>query len=205
MKTKALSVAVLVAGLMAAGLTGCGNNNGSAAAPSAVDSTAAGDDAPAATSLNIRYIDGDSIARYYQGSIDYEAEHMKSMQHLDNAQQAKAAEIQKFAASVEQKMRTNGYLTNESYQADMQKLEKMQADAQNYLANLGRKTEVELAQKQMALGDTIEAFVKRFNASRGYDAILFKNSGIYFNPSLDITAEIIEGLNAAYPKKAESK
>ena len=87
----------------------------------------------------------------------------------------------------------------------MQKLQKMQQDAESYLANLGRKTEVELAQKQMALNDTIEKFIKNFNASRGYDAILFKNAGIYFNPALDITDEVVEGLNASYTKPGESK
>lgn len=44
----------------------------------------------------------------------------------------------------------------------MQKLQKMQQDAESYLANLGRKTEVELAQKQMALNDTIEKLHQEF-------------------------------------------
>ena len=40
---------------------------------------------------------------------------------------------------------------------------------------------------------------------RGYDAILYKNAGVFFNPALDITAEVIEGLNAAYNKSADKK
>ncbi len=205
MKNKALSASALLAGILTIGLVSCDSDNKSAATPAATQAAASGDANATAPSLNIRYIDGDSIGRRYQGSLDYEAEHMKAMQRLDNAQQAKANEIQRFAASIEQKGRNNGYLTQESYNADMQKLQKMQQDAESYLANLGRKTEVELAQKQMALNDTIEKFIKNFNASRGYDAILFKNAGIYFNPALDITDEVVEGLNASYTKPGESK
>ncbi len=205
MKNKALSASALLAGVLTLGLVSCDNGNKSAANNPAPQAAASGDTNATAPSLNIRYIDGDSIARRYQGSLDFEAEHMKTMQRLDNAQQAKAKEIQNFAASIEQKGRNNGYLTQESYNADMQKLQKMQQDAESYLANLGRKAEVELAQKQMALNDTIENFIKNFNASRGYDAILFKNAGIYFNPALDITDEVVEGLNAAYTKASDNK
>ena len=205
MKNKALSASALLAGVLTLGLVSCDNGNKSAANNPAPQAAASGDTNATAPSLNIRYIDGDSIARRYQGSLDFEAEHMKTMQRLDNAQQAKAKEIQNFAASIEQKGRNNGYLTQESYNADMQKIQKMQQDAESYLANLGRKAEVELAQKQMALNDTIENFIKNFNASRGYDAILFKNAGIYFNPALDITDEVDEGLNAAYTKASDNK
>lgn len=194
MKHTALSVALVMAAMAGVGLAGCNSNNQSQA-PAA---QAVNGDSTAVPTLNIRYIDGDTIAHRYQGSIDFDNQRMKSMQQLDNAQQAKAAEIQRFAASIEQKGRSNGYLTQESYNADMMKLQKMQQDAENYLANLGRKAEVELQQRQEALNDTIQKFIKDFNASRGYDAILFKNAGIYFNPALDITNEVLEGLNAAY-------
>ena len=56
----------------------------------------------------------------------------------------------------------------------MQKLQKMQQDAENYLANLSRNTENELGQQQLQLNDSIENYVKVYNASKGYDAILSK-------------------------------
>ncbi|MDE6812398.1 MAG: OmpH family outer membrane protein [Duncaniella sp.] len=87
----------------------------------------------------------------------------------------------------------------------MQKLQKMQQDAENYLANLSRNTENELGQQQLQLNDSIENYIKVYNASKGYDAILFKAAGVYFNPSLDITRDIINGLNARYNKVDASK
>ena len=36
-----------------------------------------------------------------------------------------------------------------------------------------------------------------------YDMILYKAAGVYFNPELDITDEVIKGLNARYNKVSE--
>ncbi len=97
-------------------------------------------------------------------------------------------------------MRSNGYLSEDSYNADVAKLNKMQESAQNYLGNLQRNTEMEMAQQQQQLQDSVQNYIKEYNKSKGYDAILFKAAGVYFNPALDITDEIVEGLNARYNK-----
>lgn len=151
-------------------------------------------------SINIRYIDGDSIAASYNLAKDFKEASIRTMSKLESAQRAKAAEIQKFGTQIEEKMRSNGYLSEASYNADVQKLNKMQTDAQAYLATLERNAQQELVQQQLQLNDSIESFINDYNATHGYDAILFKNAGVYFNPALDITAEVIEGLNARYNK-----
>ena len=102
-------------------------------------------------------------------------------------------------------MRSNGYLSEASYNADVAKFNKMQQDAQAHLENLQRTTEQELAAQQQQLNDSIESFIKAYNATKGFDAILYKAAGVYFNPALDITDEVIEGLNARYNRVTESK
>ncbi len=154
-------------------------------------------------SLNIRYIDGDSVTAHYNLALDFKEASIRTMSKLENAQRAKAAEIQKFGSQIEQKMKSNGYLSEASYNADVQKFNKMQADAQGYLATLERNAQQELLQQQMQLNDSIDSFIKDYNAKHGYDAILFKNAGVYFNPELDITKEVIEGLNARYNRVEE--
>lgn len=166
---------------------------------------AAGEKAESTTSLpNFRYIDSDSVSAQYNLAKDFQESALRAMSRMENARQTRAAEIQKLAAQIEQKARSNGYLTPESYNGDMARLQKMQQDAENYMANLQRNTETELAQQQQQLNDSIEAFIKDYNAKKGYDAILFRAAGVYFNPALDITKEVVEGLNARYKKK-ESK
>ena len=175
-------------------MTSCGGSQ----APQTV--VANDSNAVATQTINIRYIDGDSIAANYNLAKDFKEASIRTMNKLENAQRAKAAEIQKFATQVEEKFRSNGYLSEASYNADVQKLNKMQSDEQAYLATLQRNAEQELTQQQMQLNDSIESFIKDYNAVHGYDAILFKNAGVFFNPALDITGEVIEGLNARYNK-----
>ncbi len=158
--------------------------------------------APAVT-LNIRYIDGDSIAAHYNLAKDFKEAQLRSFSKIDNAQRTRGAELQKLGSSIQQKVNNNGYLSEASYKADVESFNKKQAEAENYLASLQREAEQEMIQQHVQLNDSIEAFIKDYNAKKGYDAILFKNAGVYFNPALDITDEVIKGLNARYNKVSE--
>lgn len=156
-----------------------------------------------AIALNIRYIDADSIAAHYNLAKDFKEAQMRQVSKIDNAQRSRGAEIQKLANQIQQKINSNGYLSQESFNSDQELLNKKNTEAQNYLASLQREAEQEMIQQQMQLNDSIEAFIKEYNKTRGYDAILYKAVGVYFNPALDITDEVIKGLNARYNKVAE--
>lgn len=206
MNKLAISASTLLLSLFAITATSCGGSSSSdSAAGAPIQQAVPADGATTTTSLNIRYIDSDSLMTHYNLAKDFQEASMRAVSKIESARQAKANEIQKFAAAIEQKARSNGYLSEASYNADMQKLQKMQQDAENYLANLSRNTENELGQQQLQLNDSIENYIKIYNASKGYDAILFKAAGVYFNPSLDITRDIINGLNARYNKVDASK
>lgn len=153
--------------------------------------------------LKIRYIDGDSVTANYNFAKDLKESAVRAYSKLEAAQQSRQNDLQTFGKSIDSKMKTNGYLTEESYKADVMKFQKMQNDAETYLAGLQRNTEMELAQQQQQLNDSIEAFIKEYNKTKGYDAILFKAAGVYFNPALDITDEVIKGLNERYTKVAK--
>ena len=201
MKKLAFTANLLII-LMGAAASSCSDKQ-AATAPAAVATVS--NDSAAPAGLNIRYIDGDSLMAHYNLSKDFREAYMSALSKIDGARQARGNEIQRLAASIQEKVQNNGYLSEASYKADMQKLEKMQADAENYLITLSRNADSELAQQQQQITDSVDSFIRDYNASRGYDAILYKASGIYFNPALDITSEIIEGLNARYNKVNTSK
>ncbi len=197
MKKTKIAVSALIVMLAAAACSKTDNASSSAAATSQVSSEKA-EGTP--TSINIRYIDEDSLSAHYNLAKDFKEASIRAYSKLESAQQSKAKEIQTFGTQIEEKMRANGYLSEASYKADVTKFNKMQESAQQYLANLQRNTEMELAQQQQQLSDSVQAFIKEYNKEKGYDAILFKAAGVYFNPSLDITDEIVDGLNARYNK-----
>lgn len=176
----------------------CTNSNDSANS-SAPTATA---DQPVAM-INIRYIDADSIAAHYNLAKDFKEAQMRQVSKIDNAQRSRGAEIQKLANQIQQKINSNGYLSQESFNSDQELLNKKNTEAQNYLASLQREAEQEMIQQQMQLTDSIESFIKEYNAKKHYDAILYKAAGVYFNPELDITDEVIKGLNARYNKVSE--
>ena len=169
--------------MMAAVLfTACGNNAGNGNTASA---DAAPAEAKAGAQVNIRYIDEDSITANYNLAKDFREASIRAFTKLE-------------------KRRANGYLSEASYNADVAKLNKMQQDAQNALASMEQSTQQELARQQQQLNDSITSFINSYNKGKGYDAILFKSAGVYFNPTLDITAEVIEGLNARYNKVSDN-
>ncbi|MBO7381848.1 MAG: OmpH family outer membrane protein [Muribaculaceae bacterium] len=176
---------------------GC-NNNEENAAKTGNDSTAAVK--ASAPSINIRYVDRDSIMSNYNLAKDYKELYIKALNKIENAQRAKAAEIQKFASQIEQKVKSNGYLSEQSYNADMQKLNKMQQNAQNYMTQLQSEAEKDMAQRNIELNDSVMNFIKDYNKKFNYDAILFRDAGVYFNEALDITEEVTKGLNERYNK-----
>lgn len=97
-------------------------------------------------------------------------------------------------------MQNNGYLSEASYKQDEQTMANMQNEAQKNMATLQSNLEQASMQAQKTVNDSIEAFIKEYNKTRGYDAILFKAATLYINPALDITNEVVEGLNARYNK-----
>lgn len=196
MKKTKIAVSALIVMLAAAACSKTDNASSSAVTSQVSSEKAEG----TPTSINIRYIDEDSLSAHYNLAKDFKEASIRAYSKLESAQQSKAKEIQTFGTQIEEKMRANGYLSEASYKADVTKFNKMQESAQQYLANLQRNTEMELAQQQQQLSDSVQAFIKEYNKEKGYDAILFKAAGVYFNPSLDITDEIVDGLNARYNK-----
>ena len=84
--------------------------------------------------------------------------------------------------------------------ADNAKLQKMQNDAQNYLAGLQQTIQNEMTQSQIQLQDSIENFMKVYAKKKGFDMVLNKSAVLYIDPKYDVTDEVIEGLNKRYNK-----
>lgn len=156
------------------------------------------------SSLSIRYIDRDSLLKNYNLAKDLNEAMLRNSNRLEAVHQQKAVEIQKFASQVQNKYQSNGYLSEASFNADQQKLQKMQADAENYMNALQRNIQNETQQGMIQLQDSISNFINQYNKQKGYDMILDKNATFYIDEKFDITQEVIKGLNARY-NKVETK
>lgn len=150
--------------------------------------------------LKIRYIDEDSIMANYNLAKDINEAMLRRQNQFDAAQKQRAGEISKFGNAMQQKYQNNQYLTEEAFNADQAKLQKMQADAENYLAGLQQSIQNELNQSQIQLLDSIDNFMKEYAKKKGFDIVLRKSATLYIDEKYDVTKEVVEGLNKRYNK-----
>ena len=54
---------------------------------------------------------------------------------------------------------------------------------------------------QKIVNDSITSYINEYNKKYGYDAIFFKAATLYIDDRLDITDDVIKGLNARYNKE----
>lgn len=191
---RVFSASLLIAGLAFASCTQQENKTTSKA-----DGKPAAKEA-AANLPNYRYVDIDTILSRYNLAKDYNEEMLRMQNNMESTLKRHETNIQGLASSIQKKMQNNGYLSEASYKQDQEKFANMQNSAQREAANLQNSFQNAALKAQQTVNDSIEAFIKEYNAKRGFDAILFKNATLYINPALDITDEVVEGLNARYNK-----
>ena len=177
----------------------CSEKGQTAAAPATSNGTATKTEGEAFTpATNIRYYNMDSVMANYDLVKTFNEANLRTMTALQNAQRSREGELNRLASSIQQKVQNNGYLSEASYNADMAELNKKQQAAQNYLGALQTRAQEEALRQQNEFIDSIHSFLADYNKTRHFDAILLFAPGELFNPELDITNDIIEGLNARY-------
>lgn len=149
---------------------------------------------------NYRYVDIDTILAKYNLAKDYNEEILRMQNNAESQLKQHQTKIQNFASSMDNKMRNNGYLSEASMKQDQQTITNMQNAASKSMQSLQANLESAMLNAQKTVNDSITAFIETYNKTRGYDAILYKNATLYINPALDITNEVVEGLNARYNK-----
>ena len=154
----------------------------------------------AVENLKIRYIDEDSIMANYNLAKDINEAMLRRQNQYDAAQKQRSNEINKFGNAMQQKYHNNHYLPEEAFNADQAKLQKMQADAESYLAGLQQSIQNELNQSQIQLLDSIDNFMKDYAKKKGFDMVLRKSATLFIDEKYDVTKEVIEGLNKRYNK-----
>lgn len=157
----------------------------------------------ATPSLNIRYIDSDYILANYTMAVEYQKWVTATTDSVKGVLEQKYKEAKDFEAKCQKKLQNNQYKSDQAVRNDQKKLQKMVEDVQALETKLNKEMNEENARRSQELQDSIMSYINEYNAIHKYDAILYKSAGVLFNPSLDITDEILAGLNARYNKPEE--
>ncbi len=173
------------------------------------DKTAQNTETPAVavegtTQLKIVYVDLDSLMNKYNLAMDINKEMMRKEENIKMTLSKKADEMKKEQADFEYKYKNNVFATPERAQEEYNRLVKKEQDILKLEQRLTLEFEQEGIAKNKALRDSISSFIKEYNATKGYDYILTRlgDNLLYANEALNITQEIVDGLNSKY-KTAE--
>ena len=196
--------AALVAGLF---LAGCNNAANTAAPDTQADTTA--------TAGSIVFFNIDKVVDEYDMANDLRSVLQTKVSGIESEIQRRQNKLQKDANDFQNKM-DKGLLTSSVAQAQYQKLQQQQYDGQLYVEN----KQQEIAQEQQVvinqIMDAISEYVKKYNEEKHFALVLTTSNQlspaivtpvVTGSAALDITDEILAGLNAEYvkTKAAETK
>ena len=116
---------------------------------------------------------------------------------LSERERALANEINEF----ERRRQNNAFITQDRAQQAIERIQRMERDAQQLAQRLMNEFQVEQMRLNMKMEDTIRIRVAQFNEIRGFEAI-FSNAGtstiLHADRKYDITQELIDFMNSRY-------
>ena len=145
------------------------------------------------TGMKIAYVEIDTLLAQYNFCIDLNEGMVKKSENV--------------RLTINQtKVQNNAYLSQERAQQEYNRIAKLEQDLQA----LGNKLQSELMSENeknsLQLRDSINAFLKEYNKTKGYSMII-SNTGfdnlLYADSIYNITKEIVDGLNARYSSPAK--
>ena len=166
------------------------------------------DDQPAATSgegMKIAYVEVDSLMTQYNFAKDYSVTLQKKSNNARNTLNQKGNALQAAMANFQQKLNNNGFQSREQAASQQAAIQRQQNDLQELQARLENELASETAKFNEALRDSLQNFLKAYNQDKKFDLILSKagDNILMGNKKLDITQDVINGLNKRYKPTAK--
>ena len=166
------------------------------------------DEQPATTSgegLKIAYVEVDSLMTQYNFAKDYSVTLQKKSNNARNTLNQKGSALQAAMNNFQQKLNNNGFQSREQAASQQAAIQRQQNDLQELQARLENELANETSKFNEALRDSLQNFLKAYNEDKKFDLILSKagDNILMGNKRLDITQDVINGLNKRYKPTAK--
>lgn len=160
-------------------------------APIACDSTPA---------LKIAYVDIDTLLTNYKLWIQLNEEMIRKEENIRATLNEKARKLQADYEEFERKLNNNAFATRERAESEQNRILKQREDLESLQERLGNELAIENNKNNVLFRDSINAFINAYNKVKGYNVILSRigDNILYIDSDMNITQEIIDGLNARY-------
>ncbi|MBO5075075.1 MAG: OmpH family outer membrane protein [Bacteroidales bacterium] len=168
---------------------------------------AEGSTAAAAESGAIVYVDLDRILTEYDMANDLRSVVETKVQNIQAEVTRRGQKLEKEVASYQEKIQ-KGLMTRSVAEVQGQKLQQQEIDFNNYAAQKQQEINEEQVVMMNQLGDAIQTFITKYNEEKQYAMILTNSGGapvIAADAALDITEDVLAGLNEEYIKTKNEK
>lgn len=159
------------------------------------------------TSINIRYVSLDTIYAHYRLAQQVDSAINADLLTAQKQTSQYENQINSRRSEIEKRVQQNTYLSQQSYEKDVQDFQSLTNSLSQKVQQIDLQTRNRAANLTNMVNDSISNYVAVYNKDKKYDAILYYSpvvgmgSALYMNPQLDITNEIVNGLNARYGAK----
>lgn len=165
----------------------------------ATDAPVKTDAAAAKSTEPIVYVNSDSLLTKYQYFNDLKVKLDAKSKAAQNDLGSKQQAFQREVAQYQQSQNTMPADQRASTEA---RLARKQQELQAYQQNAGAALQNEQVAEQEKLYDKIADYLKVYAKGKGYKMVLTYQKGnsaiLFADPSLDVTSEVIKGLNEGY-------
>ena len=190
-KLSSIATAAAIISVMSA----CKDKN---AAPSTAAKT---ETVAVSASEKIVYVNSDSLLTKYQYFKDVQ---VKLQGKAKSAQQDMASKAQAYQREVAQYQAQANTLPADQRAATEERLGRKQQELQAYQQNAGSALQTEQATENEKLYDKIADYLKTYAKKKGFKMVLSYSKAnptiLFADESLDVTSEVIIGLNETYKK-----
>ncbi len=202
MKKKNLICNLAVAALVACSLASCNDSNKMDEKPSAAATQAA-----APSSLKIAFVEVDSIMSQYNFCKDYSKILEKRANNSQSALASQEKNLQAAVQNFQNKLQSNGFSSQQEAERQQAALQRQQDQLLASRDRLAGELQSQTDKFNEALHDSLQNFIAKYNKDKKFSIILTKQGDniLYADKALDITAEVVAGLNKAYKGKPEDK
>ena len=158
---------------------------------------------------SIVYFNMDKVMEGYDMANDLNSVFETKTSGIQSEIDRRGKKLEKDASDFQSKV-DKGLLTQSVAQAQYAKLQEQQQSYQQYVVNKQQEMAEEQQVMMNQIANAIAEFVEEYNAEHGYAMILATAGNILStpvvtaDPKLDITEDLLAGLNAAYIKNKET-
>ena len=157
------------------------------------------------TTLKIAYVDIDTLLTSYNLWKDLNEDMIRKEENIRVTLNEKARDLQNDYEEFERKLNNNGFATLERAESEQSRILKKRQDLEELQERLSNELAIESNKNNVLFRDSINSFINQYNKAKGYNIILSRlgDNILYIDNAMNITQEVIDGLNARY--KASKK